>query len=196
MYTTSFHIPLKVPKTKKRTILVGPAHRNQRNFLPRLSIKKLNEDYAKYCFKKDIGKKYDFNFVRNVYSNYTFKDLQKYPAVIIFPYSAYSMSMIEFYELNIPFFVPSINFAIQHSLLRDRCLYPTYCKKKEYIQMEEDYGDDNSPNSYSEKAQKLWLKYAYCYRQENVIIFDNFEDLFEKISHLEKDSEKNKAENV
>jgi len=46
-------------------------------------------------------------------------DLARHAAVVVFPYSAYSISMAELYEMNMPFFVPSVEVLLRHRMPRE-----------------------------------------------------------------------------
>ena len=66
--------------------------------------------------------------------------------------------------------------------------------------MEADFEDDGSPNCRSAAAQRKWLPYSSCYQKENVVIFDNLNDLARKIHTVGQDGDRIRqkmyAENV
>ncbi len=184
-YLQAFHIPLKKPvsPSPSNTILLGPAH-NRSLFGFAASVTELNEQYHSWCCRLGIEAKYNFDFIKNLHRRYKIDDLREYAGVVIFPYSAYSISMIELYTLNLPFFAPSVDLIIKHNFANDRVLFPIYCTKEQYEQMENDGEGLDSPNSYHPDAQRKWLQYAYYNCKENVLTFNSKEHLFRQVSQL------------
>ena len=172
------HLSLEVPQPELETILVGPAHFRNQNI-----ERELNQFSIKWHQRKG-EKTLEFALIKNIYPHYRYDDLTRHPAIVLFPYSAYSISMMELYELNIPFFVPSPEFIIKHKLMNDRVLYPIYCSEKEYSAFDMPTVSDipYSPNSYAYDDQMYWLPFSFFYQVKNAIVWDSFEDLFEKIS--------------
>jgi hypothetical protein len=109
----------------KKEILVGPTHGfggdGEKWFQ---EIQNLSKD-SQLVFRK----------IRDVYPHYELSDLAKHPAIVIFPYSVMSYSIIDFYVSNIPIFVPSIEILTKSKSVYDRSIYfETYCGKIEPIQ--------------------------------------------------------------
>ena len=183
-YLHAFHIPLKkhLP-TKKNTILLGPAHARNLYGLSK-SVADFNEEYRAWCRHRGIVPQYNFDYIKAIHPEYEIDQLRQYAGVVIFPYSAYSISMIELYELNLPFFAPSVDLIIKHNMAVDRALFPLYCSKEQYETMENDADALDSPNSMHPEAQRKWLQYAYCNCKENTLFFNSKEHLFEQVSQL------------
>ena len=184
LYLKTFHIPLtKKYSPKKNTILIGPTH------VDNALVKKynLNKAYQKFCKDKGIAAKFTFKSIREELGFYDdVRVFNEYFGFIIFPYSSFSVSGLELYEYNLPYFYPSVDFLQKSKMCNDYILYPTYCTEKQYRKMENDIDDENSPNNYADKATRKWMKYFSGYQHKNTIIFENIEDLFDKILQADK----------
>jgi hypothetical protein len=67
-----------------------------------------SESFWQEMKKETSNMKFIFRRIHEVYSNYAYADLQAHPAVLIIPYTKSIMSFFEYYALNIPIFVPSV----------------------------------------------------------------------------------------
>lgn len=184
LYTACFHLGEEnLYRPVKNTVLIGPAHVQESALLPFDSVDDINNQASRWSQK--TGKPaHEFNMIRQLYPRYSYQDLALHRAVIIFPYSAYSISMIELYELNIPFFVPAVELLVEHKLVHDRALAPVYtsfenCKNLEPVS--DKYKHPYDPNSLNDDDVRYWLKLSYFYQKENVIVWESPEDLFEKL---------------
>lgn len=108
---------------------------------------------------------------------YTFKDLYRYKAIIVFPYEASTMTIFELYSANIPLFFPSkkyLKFLIKNNYSfqsRYANLYPK-----------------NMDLAFGNNWINFWLDNADYYDLENmnyIIYFDNIKDLYYKILHTD-----------
>jgi len=104
------------------------------------------------------------------------------------------------YELNIPMFVPSKKLLLNTNLMQDVCLFPCYTTEYEMIELDKPHINSPhkfSPNSYKYDDREYWLNFAYFYNKENIILWDNPQDLFLKLTttNLKEVSEKMKIEN-
>ena len=201
LFNFSFHITQKIELTDNNIVLLGPV--NARNHpVIKTYEKNITHAYELFCDSNSLTPKFTFRFIRNVYPiRYELNQLARHPAVIILPYSVFSYSQEELYDLNIPFFFPSVDFLIQSRMMNDRVLYnPQYISLDSYKAMEADFEDDDSPNCRSAAAQRKWLPYSSCYQKENVVIFDNLNDLARKIHTVGQDGDRIRqkmyAENV
>ena len=190
-----FHIPQKVTSPKNRTILIGPAQiRRDGLFAFTTSSEKqlanrmydglfleLERERRSFYNANPTVTEFTFGEIKSIYPRYTFEQLAQHPAVVVFPYSSYAVSLEELYDLNIPFFVPSVDFMIKHQLLYDRALPKLWCSIEEYKQMEDDFDHPDSPNSYNETALRKWIPFSSFYQKQNAIIFDDFADLMKKV---------------
>ena len=201
LFNFSFHITQKIEHPDNNIVLIGPVNVRGRP-ITKTYDKKIEHAYTQFCDDNNLTPKFVFRFIRNVYQTYyRLNQLARHPAVIILPYSIFSYSQEELYDLNIPFFVPSVDFLIQSGMVNDRVLYdPPYTSLNSYKAMEADFEDDGSPNCRSEAAQRKWLSYSSFYQRENAIIFDNLTDLACKIHTVDQDGDglrqKMYAENV
>ena len=199
LYVYSHHIPasitnqnILVDNNKINTILIGPAH-NTTKIDPFNNLNELNE-LSKNGSISHTSNLIKFNFIKNLHPNYNYIDLINYKACLIYPYSAFSISTVEIYNLNIPIIVPSIELLIQYKICDDVCLFPTYCSEKDYQLLnyknnKTEYNYD--PNSYNNDDLQFWLQYIYVYTKKNVIIFNSKEDLINKIYTINFDNIRN-----
>lgn len=73
----------------------------------------------------------DFEFVDPTSIRYELEDLAKYRAALVLPYSITNTKSLEQYEMNIPLFVPTQEFAVDLGLFDDRtATYTPYCSER------------------------------------------------------------------
>ena len=197
LFNFCFYITQKIERPHNNIVLLGPVNARH-NPTAKTYEKKIKHAYAQFCDDNNLTHKFVFGFIRNVYPKYyELNQLARHPAVIILPYSVFSYSQEELYDLNIPFFFPSVDFLIQSGMMNDRVLYdPQYVSLDSYKTMEDDFEDDGSPNCRSAAAQRKWLPYSSCYQKENAVIFDNLTDLVRKIHTIDQDGARTKAKDV
>ena len=201
LFNFSFHITQKIERPDNNIVLIGPVNVRGRP-ITKTYDKKFEHAYTQFCDDNNLTPKFVFRFIRNVYPTYhRLNQLARHPAVIILPYSVFSYSQEELYDLNIPYFAPSVDFLIQSGMVNDRVLYdPPYTSLNSYKAMEADFEDDGSPNCRSEAAQRKWLSYSSFYQRENTVIFNDFTDLARKIHTIGQDGDRIRqkmyAENV
>ena len=194
LYVTCFHIPEHISyKPIRNEILISPVHAS--SFAPFKSILDMNQ------IAKDMGFNLVFSDIRSLYDYFKYEDLVNHKATVLFPYSAFSISMIEIYEMNIPMFVPSKKLLIETGIMNDISLFPCYSLYEEMIEI--DIPHTNSPHKYSPNSMKnedrlYWLDFTYFNTKENVIFWDNPTDLFNKLisTNLQQVSDKMKIENM
>jgi hypothetical protein len=122
--------------------------------------------------------------IRDAYPNYSLDDLRRHRGVILFPYSAFSISMVELYELNLPTFVPSPRLLVEHALVDDRVLFPMYGSEEAFLRQYRPQRSDayaSSPNSYEPRACFEWFRYCYFFQKEQVIRWDSVDELVAKV---------------
>ena len=127
----------------------------------------------------------DFRRAHPYYKN--IEELRQYPAFIVLPYSAYAYFHFELFALNVPIFIPSIDFAIDRKIFFDRALYPVWTDINLYKNMRDDADAPDSPNSYHPEAQRMWIARTFLYRRKSCVVFDDYADLFRKLDRLEED---------
>jgi len=187
------YLPLNPYLPIRNEILISPVH--TLNVSPFKSINNMNN------IAKTMGYNLQFANIKELYPNYKYEDLINHKATVLFPYSAFSISMIEIYEMNIPMFVPSKKLLIETGIMNDISLFPCYSSYEEMIEI--DIPHTNSPHKYSPNSMKnedrlYWLDFTYFNTKENVIFWDNPTDLFNKLisTNLQEVSDKMKIENM
>jgi hypothetical protein len=172
---TCFHLPHLSYTPIKEEILIGPAHAHQ--LAPFSSIDNMNS----------YGSKYNIVFakIKDLYPNYSYSDLVNHKAVVVFPYSAFSISMVELYELGIPMFVPSQRLVVEHSLMNDAALHPFYAsyeKMRELDIPDPDSPHTYSPNSYNKGDMMYWQQFTFFNTRKHIIHWDSIEELMHKLN--------------
>lgn len=188
LYTTCFHVPSNIPyKPDRQEILIAPVHAT--SFTPFINIDHMN--YLARFHNFNLS----FSLIKDLYNNYKYEDLCRHPACVLFPYSVFSISMVELYELNIPMFVPSLKLLIETGIMKDVKLFPIYMTEQDTKKIDrphEDYAFLPSPNSYDIKASEYWLKFSYFFTKQNVIFWDTPVDLFQKLTTTDLSSVSNR----
>lgn len=174
---------------KKKTILIAPDN-SRRNFGFFKNSIHLNKKYQHFCRDNKIEVEFEFKTLREEFTNFSnINQLNKYFGFIIFPYSSFSILGLELYEFNLPYFYPAKEILKKHKP-KDYILHPIYCSEDEYKQINGDINDSNSPNNYAAEAQDKWLNYFSGYQHKNAIIFNDLDDLFEKVITAKLDFKK------
>lgn len=176
LHVTCCYLPDNKFLPNRKEILISPV--NVDNVAPFKSVYQMNN------LAKTNGLDLQFSKIKDIYPNYTFSDLLNHRACILFPYSAFSISMVEMYELNIPMFVPSKKLLLRTNLMNDCSLFPCYCSMEEMQHFDTPHVDSPhkfSPNSYNPSDREYWLSYSYFYNKKNVIFWDTIPELFYKL---------------
>ncbi len=179
LYTSCHHLPLRRHTPTCDTVLVGPSGGpvSRGGIAPFRSAEEINDLYARWCTRNGTRKTVTFGHIRDLYASYELEDLAKHPAIVILPYSAYSISMAELYEMNIPFFVPSVDWMLQHQM-------PSEVMAHRY----EGPPHPNSRIPYgfhdSKQAMAYWLRFCYVYQVEHAMVWDSTDDLFRKLTEV------------
>lgn len=180
------HIPADVrlgvsgPR-QKREVLLGPSHLSAppKGF----DINTLNTVVTR-TESSGKGERPYFGLIRDLYpdGSATSSALSGHPADVIFPYSAFSISMVELYQMNIPFFVPTDDLLVD--AMDDVRLAPPYHHESSVAMIEHDswvkgkeLGYLHSPHSSARDAQRYWLQFAFFNQVENAIRFSSPEEL-------------------
>ena len=156
----------------KQEILITPAH--VKSVSPFNSIEHMNLN--------PFGIK--FTTLKQLYGNYKYQDIIGHPAAVLFPYSAFSISMVELYEMNIPTFVPSKSLLIKLNILDDVLLHPLYATRSQMASVDVPHVESShrSPNSDTIVDRLYWMDYMYFNVKENFIYWDSIDDLFHKLT--------------
>jgi len=189
LYVTCFHIPSSISyKPVRKEILISPVHAT--NLAPFSSVFDMN-------FKANtLGYDLKFFTVKSIYKNYKYEDLVNHKATVLFPYSVFSISMIEMYEMNIPMFVPSKELLLETGIMNDVSVFPCYGSYEDMKSIDVP-SCTRSPNSTDIEDKNYWLDFAYFNTKQNIIVWDSPEDLFQKLcsTNLNEVSSKMKEEN-
>lgn len=185
----SQHIPQELREAPyaplNRVVLVGPSHNTGTIIGFDNDLDRLNRLSAAFAARHGL-EPYTFRFIKSVYPDdqATMENLAKHPAVLMNPYSAFSISMVELYHLNIPFFVPDDSQLVD--AMGDVRLYPIYQSEEAVARLEEEYpvsssGYPYSPNDESPDAQRYWLKFMFFNQVKHAQHWTDPEDLFRKL---------------
>ncbi len=168
-----------------RTVLIGPSHNLDTIIGFDNDLAELNRQSAAYAARHDF-EPYGFEFIKKVYPGNTAspENLARHPAVLMNPYSAFSISMVELYQMNLPFFVPSDELLVDR--MGDVRLCPIYQKQEAVDELDRQHpvagtGYLFSPNDASPDAQRLWLKHMYFNQVENAQRWSTPQELFDKL---------------
>ncbi len=185
----SQHIPQKlrdaVYAPSNRIVLIGPSHNTNTIIGFDNDLNRLNRLSAEFAARYGL-EPYTFNYIKSLYPNdqATMEKLAQHPAVLMSPYAAFSISMVELYHLNIPFFVPDDSLLI--NAMEDVRLYPNYQNKNAIAHLEQAYpvshsGYPYSPNDESSDAQRYWLQFMFFNQVKHAQHWKDPEDLFRKL---------------
>jgi len=183
LYTSCHHMPLRRHQPASDTVLVGPTrppHNPGIRTGPFASTEEINASYQRWCAKNRRPRAVKFAEIRRLYPHYNLGDLAKHPAVVIFPHSAYSISMAELYEMNMPFFVPSVELLIKHRMPHEVMAHrpPPRAAPHRHSGIRYSFHD-------SERAMAHWLRFCYFYQVENAVVWESPEDLFRKLTQYD-----------
>lgn len=170
---------------RNRVVLIGPSHNTNTIIGFDNNLDHLNCLSASFAARYGL-EPYTFNFIKSIYpgDEATMENLVKHPAVLMNPYSAFSISMVELYHLNIPFFVP--DDALLVNAMGDVRLHPIYQSKEAIARLEAKYpvhssGYPYSPNDESPDAQYYWLQFMFFNQVQHAKHWTDPEDLFKKL---------------
>jgi hypothetical protein len=194
LYVTCFHIPSSITYMPTRNeILISPVHAH--SVLPFESITHMNKVAAEMQYPLT------FSSVKSLYPHYKYEDLVNHRATVLFPYSVFSISMIELYELNIPMFVPSKELLMRTGIMNDVSLFPLYGSMDDMLRIDKPHDSSPhnfSPNSLNDEDKRYWVDFAYFNTKENIIFWDSPLDLFQKLTttNFQEVSDKMRIENA
>ncbi len=168
-----------------RIVLIGPSHNLDTIIGFANDLAALNQQSAVYAARHGF-EPYTFEFIKKVYPGNTAspENLARHPAVLMNPYSAFSISMVELYQMNLPFFVPSDELLVDQ--MGDVRLHPLYQTQAAVDELERHHpaaasGYAYSPNDSSAAAQRAWLPHMYFNQVAHAQRWGSPEELFEKL---------------
>lgn len=166
-----------------RTVLIGPSHNTSVILGFNNDLADLNARSTAYARERGL-EPFVFDFIKSIYpgDQATLRNLSRHPAVLMNPYSAFSISMVELYQINMPFFVPADELLVNR--MGDVRLEPLYQPKSAVEALSGRYPADGTPYSYSphddsESAQRYWLKYMYFNQVKHAQRWATPEELFD-----------------
>ena len=130
----------------------------------------------------------NFSTIRTLYGHYTYSDIASHPGIILIPYQVSIMSLFEYYAMNIPLFVPSLDLLIkwqlEHRIMDElswncvfgNCDSPSNIPGCGYSDHPYDPNDVTNPESL-----RHWLKFADFYQWPGIVYFDDWGDLLSKL---------------
>lgn len=122
-----------------------------------------------------------------VYGWYNFETLRNHKAVIIFPYSVYSISLSEFIQLGIPIFIPSDSWLVRNGFLEDVRLFPIYGEEGQIRKGDVKLVSGTTLNTSSEEEFEEWMKFAAWNQDQNklgIFRWDNLAQLEALVSDV------------
>jgi hypothetical protein len=133
---------------------------------------------------------FEFVGISDLYGHYEYSDLASHRAMIHFPYQVSVMSFFEQYRMNLPLFVPSIEFLVElhlkYAILNERTwgrirgggqVRGSPIERHPRYPVPLDPNDEASP-----EALRYWLQFSDFYTKPHVQYFDSFEDLLVKLT--------------
>ncbi|KAL9644304.1 hypothetical protein ABK040_005765 [Willaertia magna] len=164
----------------RKEILIGPSH---------LHVNP--HEFFSEVFSKSGGN-IKLEPIRSLYPHYEYSDLAKHPAIVIVPYQVSVMSFFEYYRMGIPMYFPSLDLLtklqVERNLLNERTWYsvsngrrhsPGSTLPKHGSIIDHNYDPNNDRDS---ESVKYWLQYSDLYQWPHIIIFNDMNDLYEKLS--------------
>lgn len=125
--------------------------------------------------------------IRTLYKRYTLQQLASHPAIILLPYASMSYSIVDFYAINLPIFIPSIELLTKHKNVEDRSIrLGAYCgETAAEIEPNSESPHEFNPNDDSDDPYSYWLQYADYFQWPHVTVFYSIDDLAHKLRTLD-----------
>jgi hypothetical protein len=147
---------------------------------------------------------FEFSTAKSLYGNYELQQIANHRAVVLLPYAVLSYGITELYALEIPMFIPSIDFIVELKLVDDRTLIDnSYCGPKLKLNdMPQQHPNSHHPYSpedvVSTDAMRYWLQFADYYQLPHIQTFSSWTDLIVKLSktNFQNVHEKMRNENL
>jgi len=142
--------------------------------------------------------------IRKMYTKYEFVDLAQHQGILIMPYQVSIMSLFEFYAMNIPMFVPTLDLLVEwqteHIIMDElswncvlsscnktsllpahrNCVFSS-CSKTSHIPAHPSSPHNLDPNDVLDPVSlRYWLKFADFYQWPGIVYFQSWEDLVTK----------------
>eukprot|EP01068_Selenidium_serpulae_P006809 Selendium_serpulae@DN4516_c0_g1_i3.p1 len=151
-----------------------------------------NGKFILNAYKGDLNGRNDSNlasFLGNTEkfvtpANYELSDLLKYRAAVVLPYSITNTKSLEQYELNIPIFAPTPEYAVNLHLFYDRLAtaYP-YCESFDHPEPHKSSPYEFNPNAIKSFEDDLfWISFSEIYLWPCVEYFSSAKELQHKLN--------------
>ena len=142
--------------------------------------------------KQKMSSKLTFIYVKSLYPKFRYANLASHPAICIWPYAVSTISMFEYYRMNIPLLVPSVDLLYKWhkktNFFKERTWPGTRGRpvRVSLIPRHEDAGDIpfDPNNEFDEKAWKYWVSLSDFYVWPYITRFDSLEDLINKLTSM------------
>lgn len=171
--TSLFKASKECAKENINHVLIGPSH-NSGKIIGFQSLQELNQMSKSYASKANLTI-IRFSFIKDVYEDATLPKISEHLAVIIIPYSSFSISMVEIVQSGVPVIVPSDELLIDN--MNDVRLNPIYANKDQVNALDSGRSTESSPNSENYIAQKLWIRRMYFNHASGILKYNSKEDL-------------------
>jgi len=129
----------------------------------------------------------EFVSIRQLYSHFEYDDLAAHPAIVLIPYQVSVMSIFEYYRMGIPLFAPSPDLMTKWqqkykvmSEITWNCVYGRCQDKSQIPGHPKSPHGDKDPNDLNNF--RYWIQFADFYQWPHIVLFDDWEDLFEKLA--------------
>ena len=134
--------------------------------------------------------KIKFTRIRDHYPVIRAQDLVRHPGMVLIPYQASVMSMMEYYRLNIPFFAPSqrllISWIQSYGLVWERVYGNPPPLLTHVLSSERDkVVFIPNPNSNQDETLWHWIPLFDIYQLPFVQYFDSWAHLIHRLEHME-----------
>lgn len=169
--------------------------RNEILILPSRTVDYHVFNEFKYHFNANQSLKDHHNLeiahVRELYpSHHEYSWIVQHKAGILLPYQVSFMSFFEFYRMGLPMFIPSVallaQFHSKYSMLCERTWDLVFKKPKSKSNIDRHPNSSSTlnldPNNESSMETLMqWLPLSDFYQWPHLVVFDSWEDLFEKL---------------
>jgi hypothetical protein len=180
------YVNQKYNPTKITQFLLAPSRGIHRDFQ--------NDLFRRFKdFQKTATVSFQISLLRDVYPHFEYSDLIAHPAIILLPYQISFMSFFEYYQMEIPLLVPSIDllaeYHYENRVLSERTWYmvlnhgrpPNHSPLPRHANSSAKLSSDPN-NDRSLQAIKDWISLADFYQFPHVIQFHSWSELFRILS--------------
>jgi len=171
------------------TILLGPSHG-----VNDILLRQLKQSLAQ--FNKEQSNSHRPNVliapIRELYpGHFEYAQLAAHRAVVLLPYQVSIMSLFEFYRMELPIFVPSLDLLtswhVDYRVLNERTWMSVFGKPESHSKLPRHSHSNSSllsdPNDeFSVNSIREWIALSDFYQWPHIQTFDSFQSLLEGLS--------------